>query len=575
MASEVSLHRMGLPRLTMKDVISVCNTGHRAFTSSSKFLKCDFMRWVHPPNSNPNKKKRGRIRSDSTFFNRLRTQSPMCSVTSIFRTHSIHTTKTLVTNTCDISIAEEEFADEQDFIKAGGTELEYAQMQATKALDQAKIADKLQPLRLGDEHLDLVVMGCGPAGLSLAAESAKQGLTVGLVGPDMPFTNNYGVWEDEFEALGLENCIEHVWKDTAVYLKSNEPLLIGRAYGRVSRNLLHEELLKRCAEAGVLYLNSKVEKITEASDGHSVLSCENGVTIPCRLVTVASGAASGKFLQYEIDGPPVGVQTAYGMEVEVENSPYDPEIMVFMDYRDYMNQNNTEFDLKLPTFLYAMPLSPTRVFFEETCLASRPAMPFEPLKKRLLARLKKLGVQISHLYEEEWSYIPVGGSLPNTRQKNLGFGAAASMVHPATGYSVVRSLSDAPQYAAAIARALKDGTGDGAVMAYQLSTKDAASRAWETLWPQERKRQRVFFLFGLELILQLNIDGTRMFFETFFQLPEWMWKGFLGARLSSIDLIWFALVMFIMAPNYMRYCLIKHLMLDRSGAKLMQTYAGL
>lgn len=36
---------------------------------------------------------------------------------------------------------------------------------------------------------------------------------------------------------------------------------------------------------------------------------------------------------------------------------------------------------------------------------------------------------------QEWSYIPVGGSLPNTEQKNLAFGAAASMVHPATGMS--------------------------------------------------------------------------------------------------------------------------------------------
>lgn len=43
------------------------------------------------------------------------------------------------------------------------------------------------------------MIGCGPAGLALAAESAKLGLKVGLIGPDMPFTNNYGVWEDEFK----------------------------------------------------------------------------------------------------------------------------------------------------------------------------------------------------------------------------------------------------------------------------------------------------------------------------------------------------------------------------------------
>jgi lycopene epsilon-cyclase len=46
-----------------------------------------------------------------------------------------------------------------------------------------------------------VVIGCGPAGISLAAEAAKQGLNVGLVGPDTPFVNNYGVWEDEFAGM--------------------------------------------------------------------------------------------------------------------------------------------------------------------------------------------------------------------------------------------------------------------------------------------------------------------------------------------------------------------------------------
>lgn len=48
-----------------------------------------------------------------------------------------------------------------------------------------------------------------------------------------------------FLDLGLESCIEHVWRDTIVYLDSNDPILIGRAYGRVSRHLLHEELLRR------------------------------------------------------------------------------------------------------------------------------------------------------------------------------------------------------------------------------------------------------------------------------------------------------------------------------------------
>lgn len=62
---------------------------------------------------------------------------------------------------------------------------------------------QLTPISVGDNVLDLVVIGCGPAGLALAAESAKLGLNVGLIGPDLPFTNNYGVWEDEFKGTTL------------------------------------------------------------------------------------------------------------------------------------------------------------------------------------------------------------------------------------------------------------------------------------------------------------------------------------------------------------------------------------
>ncbi|XP_043719275.1 lycopene epsilon cyclase, chloroplastic isoform X1 [Telopea speciosissima] len=473
-------------------------------------------------------------------------------------------------------VVKEGFMDEEDYVKAGGSELIFVQMQQTKLMEkQAKIADKLPPISLGDSVLDLVVIGCGPAGLSLAAESAKLGLRVGLIGPDLPFTNNYGVWEDEFKDLGLEGCIEHVWQDTIVYLDTDEPITIGRAYGRVSRHLLHEELLKRCVESGVSYLNSKVESISEAADGHSLVACERGIFIPCRLATVASGAASGKLLQYEVGGPRVSVQTAYGLEVEVENNPYDPSLMVFMDYRDYRKQAVQCLEAEYPTFLYAMPMSPTRVFFEETCLASRDAMPFELLKKKLMSRLEMMGIRVIKTYEEEWSYIPVGGSLPNTQQKNLAFGAAASMVHPATGYSVVRSLSEAPKYASVIARILKQGIDSKSTVSPERSIGNISMQAWNTLWPQERKRQRAFFLFGLALILQFDIEGIRTFFHTFFRLPTWMWQGFLGSTLSSADLVMFAFYMFVIAPNRMRMFLIRHLLSDPTGAIMLRTYLAL
>ncbi|XP_073043972.1 lycopene epsilon cyclase, chloroplastic [Primulina eburnea] len=466
----------------------------------------------------------------------------------------------------------EDFADEEDYVKAGGSELFFVQMQRNKDMDQqSKLSDKLPRISTEDNILDLVVIGCGPAGLALAAESAKLGLNVGLIGPDLPFTNNYGVWEDEFKDLGLGRCIEHAWRDTIVYLDDSEPIFIGRAYGRVSRHLLHEELLKRCVESGVSYLSAKVDNIVEASSGHRLVECEGNIVISCRLATVASGAASGKLLEYEVGGPRVSVQTAYGVEVEVENNPYDPGVMVFMDYRDFMKNQCKCLEAQYPTFLYAMPMTPTRVFFEETCLASKDAMPFDLLKNKLMSRLETMGVRIVRTYEEEWSYIPVGGSLPNTEQKNLAFGAAASMVHPATGYSVVRSLSEAPKYASVIANVLKQCHVKSILVNAKIF-ENISMQAWNALWPLERKRQRSFFLFGLALILELDIEGVRTFFHTFFRLPKWMSQGFLGSTLSSADLLLFAFYMFVISPNDLRKSLVKHLLSDPTGAIMVKTY---
>ena len=47
-----------------------------------------------------------------------------------------------------------------------------------------------------------------------------------------------------------------------------------------------------------------------------------------------------------------------------------------------------EANQKLPTFLYVMPFSPTKLFLEETALVSRPAFDFKELKERLQVRYR-------------------------------------------------------------------------------------------------------------------------------------------------------------------------------------------
>uniref|UniRef100_A0A803PIR4 Uncharacterized protein n=1 Tax=Cannabis sativa TaxID=3483 RepID=A0A803PIR4_CANSA len=173
--------------------------------------------------------------------------------------------------------------------------------------------------------LNLLVIGCGPAGLALVAESAMLGLNIGLIGPNLPFTNNYGFGEDEF-------------KDDTILIRC------AYDYERVSHHLLQGELLRRCVESGVSYHDLRVESIVGAAKGHSLVACEQNIVISYRLVTVALGTTSGKLMEYEVGGPKVSVQTVYGVEVEGSLVPSIEE--------DY------------PTFLYVMPMSTTRFLFE-------------------------------------------------------------------------------------------------------------------------------------------------------------------------------------------------------------------
>lgn len=71
--------------------------------------------------------------------------------------------------------------------------------------------------------------------------------------------------------------------------------------------------------------------------------------------------------------------------------------MLFMDWRDDHTIGHPEMraaNKKLPTFLYAMPFSKTKVFLEETSLVARPAVDFQEIKERLAVRMEHLGIKV-------------------------------------------------------------------------------------------------------------------------------------------------------------------------------------
>ncbi|KAI3919190.1 hypothetical protein MKX01_018829 [Papaver californicum] len=105
-------------------------------------------------------------------------------------------TNEMISGSSSVVVKEEGFFDEEDNIKAGDSEIMFVRMQPKKPMDEhIQIFDKLPSISVGESLQDLVIIGCGP--------------------------------------------------DTIVYLDTDEPIRNGCAYGRVSRQLIYEELLKR------------------------------------------------------------------------------------------------------------------------------------------------------------------------------------------------------------------------------------------------------------------------------------------------------------------------------------------
>jgi lycopene beta-cyclase len=412
------------------------------------------------------------------------------------------------------------------------------------------------------QTFDLVIAGAGPSGLAVADRVSSAGFKVLIIDPNptSPWINNYGVWCDEFEALGLDDCYDIVWQKAVVYLDSTEKgkRELRRPYARVDRPKLKRKLLEQCISRNVTFHKAKVDDVVH-KQGRSIITCSDGTVITGSMVLDATGH-SRKLIKYDKPFNP-GYQGAYGIVAEVEEHPFDVQQMLFMDWRD--DHLNAYPDLKasnakLPTFLYAMPYSPTKIFLEETSLVARPIIPFPELKARLEARLKWLGIKVKSIEEEEYCAIPMGGCLPIIPQRVVGIGGTAGMVHPSTGYMVSRVLGAAPTIADSIVEQLSsvsDKAVDSALERAPRTEEEAdtmSAKIWAAMWPVQRIRQREFFDFGMEVLLKLDLVETREFFSAFFSLSDFHWQGFLSSRLGFLQLIGFGLSLFAQSSNVAR-----------------------
>ena len=400
------------------------------------------------------------------------------------------------------------------------------------------------------EILDILILGSGPAALCLASELAKQNLNIKGISTKSPhekWENTYGIWASELEELGLASLLSHRWTKTLSYFgdglnkQGNNPTKHFYDYGLINQEAFQNELLKSCKD--IEWLN-ETAKLIQSKNKISEVICFSGLTLKARLVIDASGHNS-KFIKRPLLKE-VAQQSAYGIVGKFSSPPVKKDQFVLMDFRsDHLNKVEL---LSSPSFLYAMDLGSETYFVEETSLASYPDLSQDHLKKRLLSRLKNKGIQVEEIFHEENCLFPMNLPLPYKNQSVLGFGGAASMVHPASGYMIGSLLRRAPLLAEKLANFLKEPN---------YSSIELATRGWSVLWPYELTQRHKLYQYGLRRLMSFDESRLRSFFSNFFKLSTKEWVGFLTNTLPLPKLIFVMSKMFINSPLSVKLGMLK------------------
>ncbi|NHC47315.1 lycopene cyclase family protein [Motilibacter aurantiacus] len=357
--------------------------------------------------------------------------------------------------------------------------------------------------RQGWDRPDVLVAGAGPAGMAAAAACARAGLRVTVVAPSFgAWRPTYCLWHDEAQqaaaALGL-GAAEDICSafDRALVRTGRGQLALARRYAVLDNTATRGALQDVASAHGATFVPDRV--VDTRGDGAVRLASGRRVLAALTLDATGPGRAAG-----------LPAQRAWGEVVRGAAPLVGEGEALFMDWAT-PKQTAADF----PWFLYALDRGDGTALVEATSLAAGPPVSLPALRGVLQQVLERHGLEPVGLPAERVS-IPLGAP---PRQRSGGavpLGAAAGLVHPATGYSVAASLLLAPRLAVA-ACAVVTGGADRSVVG-------------EAVWPTSRRRAWPLLRLGLDVLLALDADGLDDFFSAFFTLPERAWAGYAAAE---------------------------------------------
>jgi lycopene beta-cyclase len=357
---------------------------------------------------------------------------------------------------------------------------------------------------------DVLVVGGGPAGRALAAACGRRGLRTTLLdrAPESPWRATYGCWSADLPPGFPDAAVAARATGQAV---ARSRWSLGREYAVLDVPALQAHLDGELAGAGVDVRAGRAAGVAYPG----TVELTDGMRLSA-LVVVDAGGHRQPLRAPERRGSPRRVaaeQSAYGVVVGTEHAAplVPPGEALFMDWRADHGESGE------PTFLYGIPLGGGAVLLEETSLARRPGLPLPVLRRRLLARLAAHDIVPDTDAEVERVRFPLDTPRHDTPGV-LGFGAAAPLVHPASGFSVATSLALAPDVAGALADGLPAGPGA------------ALAAAEAVLWSRPARAVHRLRRIGLEALLRMPPQDVPEFFEVFFSLPDRHRWAYLGGR---------------------------------------------
>ncbi len=358
-----------------------------------------------------------------------------------------------------------------------------------------------------------MVVGGGPAAWAAAAACATAGLATAIVADraEPAWPNTYGLWTDEIDDLSIaadrpSGLFERTWPTVTVV--GDRTHCVEREYARVANGELARRLCRAFESGGGHVLVGAAVGSAPEPRG-SVVVLADGRILEGRVVIDATGAEPALASVKRHRRP--ASQVAAGVVATCSGPPIPAGSCVFMDWSPVGNADGP------PSFLYAQDLGDGRWFLEETVLATVIPVEFAELRSRLDARLAARGVSIAKILFEERVRISMGNPIPK-RQRIVAFGAAASLTHPATGYSLASSLRAAPRLADALV----------AGFARRSTPNSVSAAGWAAVWPPGRVRARRLEQYGLDVVAGLDGAQLRRLFDAFFSLDAAMIETYLS-----------------------------------------------